>query len=122
MSGFTLEQFNDMHISSTDNTQDRVKAVNIDELEKNKPYMMTEWREIVYTKDGQEKVNAIGTLKDDTQVWLPKSMKRKIENKEGPYMFVYRGRKSDKWRTYNIDVLCGDVLRAKGIVKDDEEE
>ena len=83
---------------------------------------MTEWHEITYTAQGEGRTQAIGTLEDKSEVWIPKSMLRKIEQKEGPYMFVYRGRKSDKWRTYMIDVVCGDVLRAKGIVKDEEED
>ena len=116
MTTLALDKFNALLSNDVENEK---TAVNMSDLEQNKPYMMTEWREITYTKDGEERTQAIGTLeKDESEVWIPKSMLRKIEDKDGPYMFVYRGRKSDKWKTYKIDVVCGDVLRAKGIVPD----
>ena len=116
MTTLALDKFNALLSNDVENEK---TAVNMSDLEQNKPYMMTEWREITYTKDGEERTQAIGTLeKDESEVWIPKSMLRKIEDKDGPYMFVYRGRKSDKWKTYKIDVVCGDVLRAKGIVLD----
>ena len=116
MTTLALDKFNALLSNDVENEK---TAVNMSDLEQNKPYMMTEWREITYTKDGEERTQAIGTLeKDESEVWIPKSMLRKIEDKDGPYMFVYRGRKSDKWKTYKIDVVCGDVLRAKGIVSD----
>ena len=116
MTTLALDKFNALLSNDVENEK---TAVNMSDLEQNKPYMMTEWREITYTKDGEERTQAIGTLeKDESEVWIPKSMLRKIEDKDGPYMFVYRGRKSDKWKAYKIDVVCGDVLRAKGIVPD----
>ena len=128
MTNLPLDKFYSM-LSPKDSSSDArdvtyKKALNMGDLEQNKPYMMTEWREITFTPEGgAERTQAIGTLKEDEdgaehEVWIPKSMLRKIEDKEGPYMFVYRGRKSDKWKTHKIDVVCGDVLRAQGVVSD----
>ena len=117
MTSLSLKDF-DTAFSSYDTTQTGYqKALNMSDLETNKPYLMTEWREVTYTVNNEDRTQAIGTLDDGSEFWIPKSMLRKIERQDGPYMFVYRGRKSDKWRTYIVDVMCGNTLREKGLIE-----
>ena len=115
----TLSDFEKL-MGNAQNEAEYTKALKFDELDKNKPYMLKEWYEVEFKINNENRTSAIGVLDDDTEFWMPKSLQRKIEDHEGPHMFVYKGRKCDKWKTYKVDVVLGDVLRAKGIIKNSQ--
>ena len=109
----TLTDFEKM-MGNAQKDAEHTKTLTFDELDKNTPYMLKEWYEVQFKYNDEKRTSAIGVLNDDTEFWMPKSLQRKIEDYEGPHMFVYKGRKCDKWKTYKVDVVLGDVLRANG--------